>query len=288
MTVVGADRAGRVAVVTDSTAALSADQARALGVEVVPLEVVVDGESGRDGIDVSSDQVAEALRAMRPVTTSRPAPASLLAAYERARHDGATAVVSIHLSADLSGTVDGARLAAQEASLDVTVVDSHLIGLALGFGVIGAALRAAEGADADAVAAQARAVFADSSIMFYVDTLEYLRRGGRIGAASAFLGNVLSVKPLLEVVDGKIAPVEKVRTANRALTRLLDLTVERAGSRPVQLGVHHLAAAERAETMRAALESRLPASSPVAVRELGAVLGAHVGPGVVAVAMAPR
>lgn len=282
-----ASRAGRVAVVTDSTAALSSGQASELGVDVVPLEVIIDGQVGRDG-EVSSAEVAQALSELRPVTTSRPSPASLLAAYERARHDGASAVVSIHLSAQLSGTIDGARIAAREASLDVTVVDSQQIGLALGFGVLAAAAGAAAGADSTEVANEANRVCSAASMLFYVDTLEYLRRGGRIGAASAFLGNVLSVKPLLEVADGQIAPIEKVRTSSRALSRLLDLAVQRAGSEPARLGVHHLASPDRAETMRALLEERLPASSPVAVRELGAVMGAHVGPGVIAVAVAPQ
>lgn len=282
-----ASRAGRVAVVTDSTAALSSGQASELGVDVVPLEVIIDGQVGRDG-EVSSAEVAQALSELRPVTTSRPSPASLLAAYERARHDGASAVVSIHLSAQLSGTIDGARIAAREASLDVTVVDSQQIGLALGFGVLAAAAGAAAGVDSTEVANEASRVCSAASMLFYVDTLEYLRRGGRIGAASAFLGNVLSVKPLLEVADGQIAPIEKVRTSSRALSRLLDLAVERAGSEPARLGVHHLASPDRAQTMRSLLEERLPASSPVAVRELGAVMGAHVGPGVIAVAVAPQ
>ena len=105
---------------------------------------------------------------------------------------------------------------------------------------------------------------------------------------SAFLGSVLAVKPLLEVTDGHIAPVEKIRTSARALARLEDLTANRAGSASVRLGVHHLAAPERAEKVRASLAARLPDASPILVRELGAVIGAHVGPGVVAVAVAPR
>lgn len=274
--------------VTDSTAALTSDETAALGIEVVPLEVVISGRVGRDGIDISSEQVAEALRAFEPVSTSRPSPATFVAAYERARHDGATAVVSVHLSGALSGTVDAARIAAREASLDVTVVDSRQIGLALGFGVLSAAVAAADGADAAAVAAEAERVCASSSTIFCVDTLEHLKRGGRIGAASAFLGNVLAVKPLLAVSDGSIEPLEKVRTSARALSKLLELSVARAGDRPVRLGVHHLAAPDRAASVRSSLEARLPASAPVAVRELGPVMGAHVGPGVVAVAVADR
>jgi DegV family protein with EDD domain len=275
------------AVVTDSTAALSAAEAAELAIEVVPLDVVIAGQTGQDGVDVAPAQVAAALADWKPVSTSRPTPARFLAAYEKARHAGAGEVVSVHLSGALSGTVDAARLAAREASLPVTVVDSRQIGLGFGFGVLDAAHVAAGGADAAQVAAAASSTCAATATLFYVDTLEHLRRGGRIGAASAFVGGVLSVKPLLEVTDGHIEPVEKVRTASRALGRLQDLAAQRAGSGPVRLGVHHLGASERAEQVRAALVERLPAASTVLVRELGAVVGAHVGPGVVAVVVAP-
>ena len=211
-----------------------------------------------------------------------------MAAYDRALQEGATEVVSVHLSGELSGTVDAARLAARESSIPVTVIDSRQVGLGVGFAVLTAVGMAQSGAGAEQIAAEVTRICAGTSMLFYVDTLEYLRRGGRIGAASAFLGSVLAVKPLLEVTDGHIAPVEKIRTSARALARLEDLSASRAGTGPVRLGVHHLAAPERAEKVRASLAARLPDASPILVRELGAVIGAHVGPGVVAVAVAPH
>ncbi len=275
------------AVVTDSTAHLTDEEAAELAIAVVPLDVIIAGQTGLDGIEVSPDAVATALAAWEPVTTSRPAPARFLAAYEDARHAGAREVVSIHLSGELSGTADAARIAAREASLPVTVVDSRQIVLGLGFAVLDAARVAADGGDAAAVAEAATMTAAAVSTLFYVDTLEYLRRGGRIGAASALLGGVLSIKPILELSDGRIEPLEKVRTATRALGRLQDMMVERAGTTAVRVGVHHLASPERAEKVREALATRLPQASPVLVRELGAVIGAHVGPGVVAVVVSP-
>lgn len=277
----------RTAVVTDSTAHLSVQETTPLGITVVPLEVIIAGRAGRDGSDVSPQQVATALAAWEPVSTSRPAPARFLAAYEAARQQGASQVVSIHLSGELSGTVDAARIAAREASIPVTVVDTRQIGLGFGFAVLAAGREAQAGRSADEVAATALRVAAGSSVMFYVDNLEYLRRGGRIGAASAFLGGVLAVKPLLDVVNGRIEPLEKVRTTARAIARLEQIAVERAGDRPVSLGVHHLAAPQRAEQVLASLSRRLPDARPVLLRELDAVIGAHVGPGVVAVVVAP-
>jgi DegV family protein with EDD domain len=130
-------------------------------------------------------------------------------------------------------------------------------------------------------------VLAGTHTGFYVDTLEHLRRGGRMSATSAMVGGVLSVKPLLVLQEGQIHPLEKVRTANRALARLVEVAVEWARDAPCQVGVQHLAAPERAEHVAAMLGQRLPLSGSVHVRELGAVIGAHVGPGVVAVAVAP-
>jgi DegV family protein with EDD domain len=275
------------AVVTDSTAHLTEAEAVELGIEVVPLDVIIAGQTGLDGIEVRPEAVATALEKWEPVSTSRPAPARFLAAYENARHAGASEVVSIHLSGDLSGTVDAARVAAKEATLPVTVVDSRQIVLGLGFAVLDAARAAAAGADATLVADAASATAAATSTLFYVDTLEYLRRGGRIGAASAFLGGVLSIKPLLELRDGRIEPLEKVRTSGRALTRLQEMVLARAGEGAARVGIHHLAASERADMVRDSLTSRLPEASPILVRELGAVIGAHVGPGVVAVVVSP-
>lgn len=279
---------GRVVVVTDSTAQLTADEVDQLAVDVVPLDVVISGRSGQDGVEVQAAQVARALQAWEPVTTSRPTPARFLAAYEQARARGAGAVLSVHVSGALSGTVEAARLAAREARLPVCVLDSQQIGLAMGFAVLAAARAAAAGASLERTAAVAQEVLAASSTDFYVDTLEYLRRGGRIGAASAFFGGVLAVKPLLTVAAGRIEPVEKVRTAGRALARLADIAAERAGGHPVQVAVQHLEAEDQARKVAGLVQQRLPDLADVLVREMGAVIGAHVGPGVVAVAVAPR
>jgi DegV family protein with EDD domain len=278
----------RVAVVTDSTASLPLDVLERFGIIVVPLSVVIGGQVFDDGSEATASDVATALRSWTPVSTSRPSPAALLAAYEKAQADGADAVVSIHLSAAMSGTFDSAVLAAKSAPLPVQAVDSRSLGMALGYSVVSAAAVAAESADLDAVVDAAVRRARETSSLFYVDTLEYLRRGGRIGAAQALIGSALAVKPLLHVKDGKIAPLEKVRTSSRALSRLEDLAVERAGAGPVDAAVHHLASSVRAEQLAAGLRARLPHLVELSVSEVGAVVGAHVGPGMVAVVVAPR
>ena len=149
----------------------------------------------------------------------------------------------------------------------------------------------ADGGSVVQAAEAARARAAGSSSFFYVDTLEYLRRGGRVGAASALLGGALAVKPLLTLEDGRVSTLEKVRTAGRALGRLADLAVATAGSEPVDLCVSHLASPERAAALVETLSVRLADNlegRPVWSGELGAVLGAHVGPGMVALCVAPR
>jgi DegV family protein with EDD domain len=274
----------RVAVVTDSTAYLPAGIADKYEVGVVPLHVVLGMRTGAEGVEVAPSEVASALTERRiSVSTSRPTPAEFAAAY---RATGATCIVSVHLSGALSGTVEAARLGAAEVAADgieVRVVDARTIAMGLGFAVIAAAETASGGGDVDAVEGAATSAAAATTTLFYVDTLEHLRRGGRIGAAAALFGTALAVKPLLHVQDGRIAPLEKVRTASKALARLEDLGVGLAGDGPVDVAVHHLAAEEKANGLADRLRARVPGLRSMYVSEVGAVVGAHVGPGLLGV-----
>jgi DegV family protein with EDD domain len=285
-----------VAVVTDSTASLPAAVVAERGILVVPLQVVIGAQVYDEVLaDGATDgatpaMVAEALREFRPVSTSRPTPSALLEVYERAAADGATEVVSIHLSGQMSGTFESAQLAAKDAPVPVHAVDSRQVGVATGYAALSAAdVVAAGGSALEAVeAAHARADSATS--LFYVDTLEYLRRGGRIGAAAALFGGALSVKPLLKIEDGRVANLEKVRTAGKALNRLEALVLEAAGDRQVDVCVAHLASHDRAGQLAERLGEELAdnlGGREVWCTEVGAVLGAHVGPGMVAVCVAP-
>src|SRR6185312_4619592 len=280
---------GRVVVVTDSTAYLPDGLADELSVRVVPLQVVLGGRSGAEGSEVTPAQVAAALAAWVPVSTSRPTPAEFAAVYREALEGGADGVVSLHLSRELSGTWDSARLAAAEVGAgSIRVVDSRSAAMGLGFAVLAAAEAAAKGGSREEVYAAAVGTAERTTTLFYVDTLEHLRRGGRIGAAQALLGTALSVKPILHVREGRIVPLEKVRTVSKGIARLEALAVAAAGDGPADVAVHHLAAAERAALLAERLRGRLPRVRRFYASEVGAVVGAHVGPGVLGVVVVPH
>jgi DegV family protein with EDD domain len=278
-----------VRVVTDSTACLPEERLIALGIDVVRLRVQLGHRTATDGVDVSSDEVARALRSKVAVSTSRPTPAEFAAKFQQVLDSGASHVVSVHISSALSGTWESAVLAAQDFPHGaVRVVDSRSTAMGLGFAVLAAAEKARAGGSAAEVQGAATATVDATRTLFYVDTLEHLRRGGRIGTAAALFGTTLSVKPLLQLVEGQIVPLEKVRTSSKALARLVELTVRAAGTRPVDLAVHHIAAAERARAVERQIREQVPEVGQSSVSELGPVIGAHLGPGVVGVVLVRR
>lgn len=278
----------KIAVVTDSTGSLDPADAEREGIAVVPLQVIIGADVHADGT-VPSEQIAQALADFVPVNTSRPSPEEFLAVYEQLAADGAEAIVSVHLSATMSGTVESATLAAKQSSVPVTVVDTRQVGLATGFAAGRAARVAAAGGSVEEAADAARTAGESSQGFFYVDTLEYLRRGGRVGAAAALIGSALSVKPLLTIKDGAVVPLERVRTTSKALSRLEALAVEAAQACPdgFDIGLQHLASPTVADGVAGRLAATLGLDA-VAVDELGPVIGAHVGPGTVAVTVTPR
>jgi fatty acid kinase fatty acid binding subunit len=276
-----------VAVVTDSTASLPRAAVARYDIAVVPLQVVIGLTSYDEGTGVTAQTLSAALSEQKPVSTSRPTPEVFLRAYEAAAAAGAESVVSIHLSAEVSGTYDSARLAAGEAPTPVEVVDSRQVGMGTGFAVLAAARAVRAGASAVEAASAARRCAHATTVLFYVDTLEHLRRGGRIGAAAALVGSVLAVKPLLKVDNGRIIPLEKVRTSARALSRMEDLAVEAVHGRRVDVAVHHVANPGPAQTLADRLRGRMATMADLVVSEVGAVIGAHVGPGTLAVVVAP-
>lgn len=316
-----------VAVVTDSTASLPAHELERWGVVVVPLEVVLGGERLHEGRDLDPAALTAALGAGDRVTTSQPSPAAFADAYARAAAGGAREIVSVHLSGDLSGTVRGAQLAALAAPLPVHVVDSRSVAMGLGFAVLSAARLARGGVPLDepdptpsvpgprtwhgpfgrlrdrsavpaaepvplpngaAVAERARQVAADAHAWFLVDSLDHLRRGGRLSATAAALGTVLGLRPILALRAGRIEVAEKVRTRRAARDRLEALVVADAQRRGhARVAVHHLGQPELGAEVAESLRARLAGSAcTVEVCEVSAVLGAHAGPGVLALVVA--
>ncbi|MFE0175046.1 DegV family protein [Streptomyces sp. NPDC059002] len=277
-----------VAIVTDSTAYLPQRTTERHGITVVPLTVVLGDEALEEGTEISARSLALALQKRKPVTTSRPSPEVFAETYRKVAEAGATAIVSLHLSAELSGTYDAAVLAAKDAPVPVRVVDTGMIAMALGFCALSAAEAAGAGDSAEEAVAAAEKRAAGTSAYFYVDTLDYLRRGGRIGAAQALLGSALAVKPLLKLDGGRIDMLEKVRTASKAIARLEEIVVEKAGAGRVDIAVHHLAAPERASALADRLRDRVPGLAELHVSEVGAVIGAHTGPGLLGAVVSPR
>jgi DegV family protein with EDD domain len=280
-----------VAVVTDSTSSLDpADAARA-DISIIPLQVVIDDLS-RPESDVRPEEVAGALRARRQVSTSRPSPEVIGNTYAKLAGAGYEAIVSVHLSSKISGTCAAAQVAAASVDIPIIVVDTMALAMGVGFAALTGAEMARSGAAPDEVVAGVRRRAAAATTYFYVDSLEYLRRGGRIGAAAALLGSALAVKPLLTVVDGEIRPYERVRTKSRALARLEQLglaalTRAAATNGAVDVAIHHLDNPDGARLLVDRLRGQLRAGN-IVISEVSAVLGVHVGPGTLGIVVSPR
>lgn len=281
--------ARHVAVVTDSTSYLPTRWALDHQILKVPVQVVVSGKAFREGVDISTAEVAHALREWQAVSTSRPSPGDFAAAYATAAESGVDHIVSVHLSAELSGTYQTALLAAKDSPVPVTVIDSRTLAMGLGFACLTGAELAETGAGVEEIVAAVTARATQSHTYFYVDSLEYLKRGGRIGKASAAIGAALRVKPILSVVDGSVELLEKARTPSKALARLVEISVAAArdAGGDVDIAVQHIDASARADEVAEQLSVHLGGQEIVRI-EIGAVVGAHVGPGCVAVTVTPK
>lgn len=282
-----------VAVVTDSTSYLPPHLVERHEVTIVPLYIVFDGERPVPEVEISDyDAFFDELRSAEKLpTTSQPSVGDFTSAYEPLLDEGRE-IVSVHISGGLSGTPEAARQAKAALERDgkggerIEVVDSTTAAGGLGFMVLAAAKAASAGASAkEAVewVAEARAEF---KLWFAIDTLEFLRRGGRIGAASAWIGSTLKVKPIL-TVENEMTPVERVRTSNRAFERMVDYARQRHESGAEAWSAQHIQAPEQC----AALVERCRevfGGEPTIVSELGPVLAVHTGPGLIGVGGLPK
>lgn len=277
-----------VRVVCDSTADLDDEFRDAHGIQVVPLQVIIGDESYRDGVDITpADLYARMRRDGVSARTSQPTPAEFESVF-RAITDAGDAVLCTTISSGLSGTYGSATQAAEAlAGRPIRVIDTHSVSVGH-YAAVTEAVRVAEaGADLEAVAAAVDRLLPQICLLFTVETLEYLRRGGRIGGARALLGSMLDVKPILAMADGSIEPVGRVRTYRRAVDSCAE-AVERAAKDwgGARVFIAQGDAAEAAAQMRTRLEASLPGTETTLL-VVGPVIGAHAGPGAVGVAFHP-
>lgn len=278
---------GKIHVVTDSGADLSADVRQRLGIHVVPLTVQFGDEIFKDGVEISTAEFYAKLESDdQMASTCQPSPSDFVAMYERIAQPGDT-IISVHLSSKMSGTYQSAVLASTMLDLDVTIkaVDSKAASMGLGLVAVTAAEGVRDGKDLDTILADVQHTIDSLQVYFVVDTLEYLKKNGRIGLASALVGTLLNIKPILTLVDGQVAPFEKIRGKAKALKRIQELVEEFRGKFPDQKIRAALSHAENpAEAVRLAqvLSELLPLDGEVLLGEIGSTIGVHTGPGVVA------
>lgn len=269
-----------VTVVTDSVANLPADVTEKYGIPIVPLRIVWDGEVFRDGVDITPQEFYVRLQEdKRMPTTSTIAPEELLQVLRPLAEEGKS-IVAIFLAHELSATVDVAQKVQLLApTLPLHVVDSRTAAMAEGFVVLEAARAAADGATVEQVVARAQAMIPRVHILGVVETLEYLRRGGRIGTAAAFLGSMLQMKPIVGIPPGhgSVIGVARPRTWKNAIEQMLELMGEEVGERPVHAAIGHGAREEEAHALAEALRQRFDVQE-LYITYFTPVMGVHTGP----------
>ena len=276
----------KIALITDSTAYLPSEFVQKHDISIIPLNLHWDGNNYRDGVTISPNEFYDMLAASQSIpSTSQPT----YGEFEVLMKDLAEkndAVVAVLISSGISGTVDSALMAQKHLSdHPIEVVDSKLTSAGLALLMKAMVQARASGADAKQLTELAYRIIDTSGIFFMVDTLKYLHKGGRIGGASRYLGGALDIKPILYLnQEGKIDALEKVRTKKKALQRLMDLAVEKADGKKAYVGIIHAQAPAEAEAVQKALSERIDAAE-MEIYELSPVIGTHVGPGTIGIAL---
>ncbi|MEN4098476.1 MAG: DegV family protein [Anaerolineaceae bacterium] len=278
----------KVAVVTDSTAYIPDEMMRGLPIYCLPLHLIWGEQMFLDNVDIHPQEFYERLQTAKVMpSTSQITPAAFEKLYAKLSEEGFE-ILSMHISGKLSGTLDSATQArAGLPGAKIELFDSESASMALGFQVLAVARAAVEGASMKECIEIATRARANSEVYFVVSTLEFLRRGGRIGGAQAFLGTALNLKPILFVQDGRVAALEKVRTMSKALDRLTDIVEQRIGSRtPIRLAALHANAKDEAVAFLERVRQRFDVSavSDAIITDVSPVIGTHAGPGAVGMA----
>ncbi|WIX79025.1 DegV family protein [Amycolatopsis carbonis] len=273
-----------IAVVTDSTSCLPDKLAARWGIGVVQVQLHV-GDQTDDEHRFDRNELIAAMKSGHNVTTSPPDPGAFFWTYQDAAARGASAIVSLHISGRLSDTVQAAREAAQQVRIPVHIIDSGTASMSLGYAAVSAARVAGAGGQLARVLEAAERRVRAATELIYVDTLEYLRRTGRVGAAQSLVGTAFSIKPLLTVRNGEVSPLARVPGAKRAMNRLVDLAVKAAGDQRVDVAVTRFGSDETEVVRR--LRDRIPGITDVVVGDASTVIGAHVGPGALSITVSP-
>ncbi|MGI6377018.1 MAG: DegV family protein [Anaerolineae bacterium] len=288
MTICGEERRmAKIAVITDTDSSLPFDVAERHGVVQVPISIRFGNETYRDGYDIDAAAVfARVDHEGSLPQTAAPSPGEFASAFEGALAGGAEAILCLNISSEVSGTCDAARLAAREfEGREITVVDTRQLSMSQGFMVLAAARAAAQGATVEQALAAAMATGERAHLFGALSTLKYLALGGRVSQFAAMAGNVLSIRPILTVRDGKLDLLEKSRTRKRAWARVIDLATERLnGCSPQQLAVLHAAAPDAASEFEAEVRASLSCPASIMICELMPGLSVHTGSGMVGIA----
>lgn len=273
----------QVAVVTDSVAMIPEQLAKDLDIRVVPIVLNLDGRTYRDGIDLTTSEFYQLLRASEELpTTASPSVGEFVRIFEEALA-GAEAVVAIHVSAQLTSVYRSALMAAQAISGQVHVLDSQSATMAEGFVALAAARAAQSGGDLGAVVTTAKEVRSKVRFFAFLETLEYLRRGGRVGSTAALMGSAIQLKPIVHIVDGQITAMARPRTRRKATQAMLDLMSSEVAGRSVHAAVLHADSFDDAEDLRRRVADQFECLE-MYVSELTPVMGTHTGPGLLGLA----
>jgi DegV family protein with EDD domain len=276
---------GKTVIITDSTAYIPAPLVQQYGIHVAPLTLVWGNETFHDGTEITPPEFYKRLKTAKVMpSTSQTTPEEFKKEFAPILAAG-DSILAILISSQLSGTVDSAVQAKAEfPNAPIEIIDTLTTAMALGYCTLAAARAVKDGAGLADAAAVARQAVDSSGVIFVVDTLEFLRRGGRIGGAAAFVGTALNMKPLLTVKDGKVDALEKVRTKGKATARMLDIVEERVGSRrPLRIATLQAAAEEEAKALLETADKRFNPDESV-FSEVSPVIGTHVGPGTIGLA----
>lgn len=278
----------QVAIVTDSTAYIPKDLQSEYKFHIAPLQLIWGEEQFRDGVDIQPVQFYEKLKHAEIMpSTSQATPGAFKEIYKDLLSHGYD-IFSIHISSKLSGTIDSAQQAKAMLEVDnIEIFDSENAGMALGFQVLAVARAAANGASINDCIKIAEKARANTGVLFAVNTLEFLHRGGRIGGGQAFLGTMLNLKPILEVRDGKIEAAGKVRTMNKAVEKVIEIAKSKVGDQlPIRIAIQHANALPEARSLLEKVIQSFPEGDIVEafIADVSPVIGTHTGPGVVGIA----